>query len=1205
MMKQKVLAMVCSIALLAAVWCPGVPFVSAAEKGTPVTLSDGSEWLMLTDTEQNTLDTDGEGRYALHTTAANADGSAFELISRRTYPLSSGYLMRCREASYAETYFGLTTAYSYDLNDENSIRFCRVNGYNGNENTVAVKVLYKGKYEVVFSKFGYTRDRYSKITVVKENGSYYLAWNGNVLNGAGCAEEIAEACKLENHFSRELLERDAFFHFYAGCTKLLSADAFNLQMEKSYNDGFLTASLDGYGNDANNSAAMVKANAVSGVADTEAGTYTVSLRDTGSSSIAPMVPVTTLDEEGNSPEFHMECYVKDHNTAGTQWFGITLSADPTFSDGTEKTFYYVQTPTQGVHCGYFDGNGTWKTYFGANNNLFNNNDPADSQKTYYFGKSDGKVYLYVYGAGLISKAAAFKIDDFSAFAGKPVYARFHNRNVTAGATTSVTLKPSAAAEVSGRLAHLNGLLGQQPATLEEGEEILAAYDADPYRYAVSAEKIAAAESVRLFVLEKRQEALKKAIKALKAQIDALPTPQEVTAAHKDAIKAAFTAYIALGDNQSALDAAYAEKLEQVIAALTAVDEEFAAMRRTADEFYDRVKAVGAPADITLDNFEEKSAAVTELRATYNGMEDFQLYIVDQAAVELLSALEERVAALKPAYAVAQAIEQLPQPADIAYTDEAAVVAARRAYNDLADKSVIAPALLKKLQACEAAVDADKLRALDWYSASYGVEYTGDLENAYTFASTRDKFTGDVYATTTKTFDAAASALYWVGMGCGSGQFAFMGLTAETKKAGLTNKAADTVSFILRPTGSSLLVTFFDKAGESEQVAKVPGFDFGALHRFAFTRQDGHWYLVIDGQVCDGYSYARLDSFMEQYGAAAHFFIGGRNGFAAANVTILDKNASTAKNGWDFSVPYGCTADTGTGSANLKMPAGTQAVHQTRLENLQNWSVNINLNMVRKGCVTYVGFLKDKTPTGNSSSDPDNGIVLKLFNRPAAGDNRTHILLTMDGKTMTYGAYEPAIVDADYFTLSVVKASDGHYYLQISWTSGKVLVKFDRTNALYRHLLADSLVENGAYFTVTTNYASDVDLEFVYEEKQDVFEDTAAATAFILELEKNLPALKKLDKTAYQKMYELWEQLDFSSRNNVAGDLLDDELAYNALTVIKNFQNQSFERYVYKRSQQVLNKAELEALLQECEDDTEGQYEVSYEDGHIIFSNIRD
>ena len=57
-------------------------------------------------------------------------------------------------------------------------------------------------------------------------------------------------------------------------------------------------------------------------------------------------------------------------------------------------------------------------------------------------------------------------------------------------------------------------------------------------------------------------------------------------------------------------------------------------------------------------------------------------------------------------------------------------------------------------------------------------------------------------------------------------------------------------------------------------------------------------------------------------------------------------------------------------------------------------------------------------------------------------------------------------------------------------------------------------------------------------------------------------------------------------------------------MIKNFQNQSFERYVYKRSQQVLNKAELEALLQECEDDTEGQYEVSYEDGHIIFSNIR-
>lgn len=1204
MMKQKVLAMICSIALLAAIWCPGVPFVSAAEKGTRVTLSDGSEWLMLTDTEKNTLSTDGAGRYALHTDAENTGGSAFELISQRTYPLSSGYLLRCREASYAESYFGLTTAYSFDLNDENSIRFCRVNGYNGNENTVAVKILYKGKYEVVFSKFGYTRDRYSKITVVKENGSYYLAWNGNVLNGAGCAPDIAEACKLENHFAPELLERDGFFHFYAGCTKLLTADAFNLQMEKSYNNGFLTASLDGYGADANNPAVMVKANAVSGTADTETGVYTVSLRDTGSSSIAPMVPVTTIDEEGSSPEFHMECYVKDHNTAGQQWFGITLSADPTFSDGTEKTFYYVQLANKGgVHCGYFDGS-TWKTYFGANNNLFNNNDPADSEKTYYFGQADGKVYLYVYGAGLISKTAAYKIGDFSAFVGKPVYVRFHNRSVSAGATTSVQLQPSAAAEISGRLAYLNGLLEQQPATLEEGEEFLAAYDADPYRYAVSAEKIAAAESVRLFVLEKRQEALKKALKALKAQIDALPAPEHITAAEKDAVKSAFTAYIALGDNQGALDAAYTEKLNQAIAALAAVDAEFAAMKKIADEFYDRVKAVGAPAEITLENYAEKSAAVTDLRATYNDMEEFQLHIVEQAAVELLSALEERVAELKPVYEVALAIDRLPQPTDIAYTDEAAVVAARRAYTNLTDKSVIPSALLEKLQACEAAVDADKLRALDWYSASYGVEYTGSLEEAYTFANTRDTLAGDVYATTTKTFDATADALYWVGMGCGSGQFAFMGLSAETKNDGLTNKAEDTVAFILRPSGSTLSVTFFDKAGESERVATVPGFDFAALHRFAFTRQNDHWYLVIDGQVCDRYNYARLDSFMERHGTKAHFFIGGRNGFSAANVTILDKSASTAKNGWDFSVPYGCTADTDADSANLKMPAGTQAVRQTKLENLQNWSVNINLNMVRKGCITYVGFLKDKTPTGNSSSDADNGIVLMLYNRPAAGDNRTHILLKMDGKTITYGAYEPAIVDAEYFTLSVVKASDGHYYLQIRWVSGKVLIKFDRTNALYRHLLADSLVENGAYFTVTTNYASDVDIEFVYEEQPDVFEDTAAAAAFILELEKNLPALKKLDKAAYQTMYDLWEQLDFSSRNNVAGDLLDDELAYNALSIIKNFQDQSFERYVYKKSQRVLNAAELKALLQECKDDTEGQYEVSYEDGRIIFSNIR-
>lgn len=1205
MNNKKVLSAICCVVFLISVVFPAFSFALAEDPEAEITLSDTSKWKILTDADKNTFTTDDNGRYYFETTAPDTDASSFKVISQKSYPLSSGYLMRCYEGSGAENYFGLSTEYSLGLNDSNSIRFCRVNGYNGEENTVALKILCNGKYEVVISKAGYTRNRFSKIGVVKQNGSYYLSWNGIVLNGNGCSKEVEDACKLENHFATKLLDNGAFMHFYCGCSKMHLSDGFCLQIEKSFDNGFLKSSIDNYGADPNNPALMSKANEISGSADKDNKVYSVSIKNSGSSTIAPMVPVTAIDEEGNSPTFRIECYNRDFDVAGQQWFGITFSDDPTFSNGKEKTIYYVQIANKGgVHCGYFDGD-IWKTYFGANNNLFNNNDPDDNARYYYFGKSDGKVYLYVYGSAFIDKSAAYKIEDFSQFTGKNIYVRFNNRSVTTGATTTAVVTPSDSENISAEIEKINKIIDSKPESLDDITEVIEKYDSNPYRYAVSTEKILVIEELRLTELEKKEEKLKNDVAALRKKIDELPAAKDITSSDKDKIKSAFLDYIDLGENKNALGEAYIEKLNDSINALSLVDEEFAGMKKTAEEFYDSVKAVGKADDITVANFYDKNEAVVKLRNTYSSMEKFQYYLVDDAAVGLLSELEERIEQIKPAYQVVEGIKQLPSVDAITYKDEMNVCACRDSYNNLTDKSLVEVEYTNKLTECEKAVKASKLKDLDWYSPHKEVSYTGDLENAYKFARSVDLISGDVIATTTKTFDAKSDCLYWVDMGCGSGQFAIMGLCTTSENASLSPSKTDCISFILRPSGTALSVVFFDKNGETERVATISGFNLAGLHKFEFVKESNHWYLVVDGNVCSNNTYDRFDTFMETYGDTAHFFIGGRNGFSASNVTILNKNISTVKNGWDFSVPYGCNASGDSANPNLTMPNGTQAVYQTKLDSIENWSININANIARTNKVTYVGFLKDKKPNGNTLCNAsENGIVLMLYNRPAQGDNRTHILLNIDGKIITYSAYEPAIMDADYFTLSVSKASDMHYYLKISWQSGSVAVKFDRSNEHYKDLLADYFVENGAYFTITTNYQSDVDLEFKYEEKEDVYEDTAAASEFIVELEKNLPALKKLDKNAYQKMYEKWQKLDFSSQNSVAGDFFDDELAFNILSVIKNFEDQEFDEYVIKKEERIVSKSSINSIIEECKSELAAQFRILLNTGKVLFSNFK-
>ncbi|MGI6710035.1 MAG: InlB B-repeat-containing protein [Bacilli bacterium] len=186
-----------------------------------------------------------------------------------------------------------------------------------------------------------------------------------------------------------------------------------------------------------------------------------------------------------------------------------------------------------------------------------------------------------------------------------------------------------------------------------------------------------------------------------ALIDALPAI--VTLEDEDAIVAARTAYDALTRAQQILISnALRQKLENAEEDLEdlkdAAGDQEAANQAAADTVVDLIEAL--PATITLDN----QAAITAARAAYDALTDAQKELVAQAKVDVLVAAEADLQVLldqAAADAVVALIDALP--ATIALTDEAAVTAARAAYNALkaSQKELVAQAKVDALVAAEA------------------------------------------------------------------------------------------------------------------------------------------------------------------------------------------------------------------------------------------------------------------------------------------------------------------------------------------------------------------------------------------------------------------------------------------------------------------------------------------------------------------------
>ena len=413
---------------------------------------------------------------------------------------------------------------------------------------------------------------------------------------------------------------------------------------------------------------------------------------------------------------------------------------------------------------------------------------------------------------------------------------------------------------------------------------------------------------------------------------------------------------------------------------------------------------------------------------------------------------------------------------------------------------------------------------------------------------------------------------------------------------------------MRPSGSVLKVTFFDAKGEAENIANISGFDFSSSHCFGFEKgEDGHWYLVIDSNRCDHAFYTRFDQFMETYGHAAHVSLGGRNGFLANNVIIVDKNSAAYSGDWNYSLPFGCSYSGNFENTTLNLRAGTQAVYNKKIEEPQKYSIRIATGLQSIRSDTLVGLLTAPDAKGNYNCTTSNGLVLRFINRPTASDNRTHILMLLGGKWVTVGAYEPSFIDEDCYTLTVEKSTDGHYYFRIRWASGTTVVKLNRTNQFYRSVQLDTLVENGGYFMFATNsHQVSANIEMSYSPEgivDEADEDTKAVTDFILFFEKNFDALNARSKKTYESVYAEWQKVSFLTRNSVIADLMDDDAAYNLLLTVIDYKDGDLDEYYTETEERMVSKEELDQLIAEHQKDDTADYLITYPDGTVI-ANIK-
>ena len=213
---------------------------------------------------------------------------------------------------------------------------------------------------------------------------------------------------------------------------------------------------------------------------------------------------------------------------------------------------------------------------------------------------------------------------------------------------------------------------------------------------------------------KKEKADKEAADAVIAQIDALPTAENVTLEHQEAVDAARDAYSKLTDDQKKLvSKETTDKLERAEKKIAQLLEE-----QAADLVLEEINALPSKDALTLDD----EVALAGAEAHYNALSDAQKEYLNGKAPESVAKLGELRTQLEKlkkdaadkaaADAVTEKLNALPSEEDVMFQDEAVLKQAREAYDALSEdqKKFVSGEAYDKLEKAEQKLEALKAEA---------------------------------------------------------------------------------------------------------------------------------------------------------------------------------------------------------------------------------------------------------------------------------------------------------------------------------------------------------------------------------------------------------------------------------------------------------------------------------------------------------------
>ena len=213
---------------------------------------------------------------------------------------------------------------------------------------------------------------------------------------------------------------------------------------------------------------------------------------------------------------------------------------------------------------------------------------------------------------------------------------------------------------------------------------------------------------------KKEKADKEAADAVIAQIDALPTAENVTLEHQEAVDAARDAYSKLTDDQKKLvSKETTDKLERAEKKIAQLLEE-----QAADLVLEEMNALPSKDNLTLDD----EVALAGAEAHYNALSDAQKEYLNGKAPESVAKLGELRTQLEKlkkdaedkaaADAVTEKLNALPSEEDVMFQDEAVLKQAREAYDALSEdqKKFVSSEAYDKLEKAEKKLEALKAEA---------------------------------------------------------------------------------------------------------------------------------------------------------------------------------------------------------------------------------------------------------------------------------------------------------------------------------------------------------------------------------------------------------------------------------------------------------------------------------------------------------------